>query len=80
MGRVGGREVNCRRVRHMRNLMQSMIQLRQPVELNEVMEMFDATPDEVIQSVRNLVRLNSERAYVLDIVEGSTLVARYRIQ
>jgi len=72
--------MDCRRVRHMRNLMQSMMQLKQPVELAELMEMFDATPEEVVLSVRNLVHLNSERAYVLDIVEGNTLVARYRLQ
>lgn len=64
----------------MRSLMQSMVQLGQPIELNELMEMFGATPGELIQSVRNLVRLSPERAYLLDIVQGDTLVARYRIQ
>jgi len=64
----------------MRSLMQSMVQLGQPIELNELRQMFGATPGELIQSVRNLVRLSPERAYLLDIVEGDTLVARYRIQ
>ncbi len=72
--------MNCRKVRYMRSLMQSMVQLGHQIELNELMQMFDATPDEVMLSVRNLLRLSPERSYVLDIVEGEALVARYRIQ
>lgn len=72
--------MNCKKIRHMRNYMQTLLQFEKAIDLEEIMSLFDATPDEASLSLVNLVRRSPLRTFRLNIMDGDKLMQSYFLQ